>query len=307
MKVLSLFDGISTGRLALERAGIFVERYDAFEIDQFAIEVSKKNWPEIIHHGDVMTNDFKDFIGYDLLIGGSPCQALSNANVYLKDGEYGVEGQGKSRLFWEYVRALKVVKPKFFLFENVSSMKKADKEIITRELGVKPIKINSYLFSAQVRNRLYWTNIPIKELSERLVDTKLKDVLEEKVLDRYYVKEGTLKYITTESTKWKSGKLKINPEFARPITASMWKTHRADTDTYISTMYTPEGRTNVRKITPIEAERLQTFPDNYTFLEKYSIPQNDRHRYECIGNAWTVDVIAYIFNGLGLKQEVKNG
>ena len=120
----------------------------------------QKNVPIVQHHGDVTTANFKDYIGYDLLIGGSPCQSLANCNMYLKDGEYGVNGTGTSRLFWEYVRALKTIKPKWFFFENVASMKNADKDIITEQLGVKPVKINSVLFSAQVRNRLYWTNIP---------------------------------------------------------------------------------------------------------------------------------------------------
>lgn len=298
MKILSLFDGISTGRLALQKANVSVESYVAFEINSFAIEVSKKNWLDVEQYGDVTKNDFKDFVGYDLLIGGSPCQGLSSANVYLKDGEYGVEGTGKSRLFWEYVRAMKVVKPKFFLFENVASMAKKDREIITRELGVKPVKINSLLFSAQIRNRLYWTNIPFKEPIERIVNYKLKDILEEKVLDRYYLKQGTLDFITKPSNNYNNGKLEINPIYARPITASMWRNHKADADTYVSTEYKPNGRTNVRKITPVEAERLQNLPDNYTYLSNYSIPQNDKNRYECIGNGWTADVIAYIFSGL---------
>ena len=119
MNVLSLFDGISCGRVALERAGIPVTSYDAFEINEAAIRISKRNWDDITHHGDVTTDDFKRFIGCDLLIGGSPCQSLSSSNVWLKDGEYGVNGEGKSRLFWEYVRALLVTKPKYFLFENV--------------------------------------------------------------------------------------------------------------------------------------------------------------------------------------------
>lgn len=103
MNVLSLFDGISCGMLALTRGGYNVDRYVAYEIEPHAIEVSEKNYPQIEHCGDVTTADFKPYVGFDLLIGGSPCQGLSNANVYLKDGEYGVSGTGKSRLFWEMV------------------------------------------------------------------------------------------------------------------------------------------------------------------------------------------------------------
>lgn len=160
MKVLSLFDGIACGYQALKNAKVPIDKYDAFEIDEYAIKVAKKNHSDIVHHGDVTTANFHDFDGYDLLIGGSPCQSLANCNMYLKDGEYGVNGTGASRLFWEYVRALKTIKPKYFFFENVASMRNADRDIITEQLGVQPIKINSLLFSPQVRNRYYWTNIP---------------------------------------------------------------------------------------------------------------------------------------------------
>jgi len=163
MKVLSLFDGIACGRVALERAGIPVDMYVAYEIEANAIQIAKKNYPDIEERGDVINAKYHKG-EYDIIIGGSPCQGLSNCNVYLKDGEYGVEGTGKSRLFWEYVRAFKTVKPKWFLFENVASMKNADKEIITEQLGVEPIKIDSSVLSAQTRRRLYWTNIPFEKI-----------------------------------------------------------------------------------------------------------------------------------------------
>lgn len=156
------------------------------------------------------------------------------------------------------------------------------------------------LFSGQIRRRLYWTNIPFIVPTERLVDTKLTDILENSVADRYYLKQGTLDYVMSSGTGgWRSGNRIINPEYGRPVVASCWKIHRADTDTYISTEYQPEGRTNVRRLLPIEVERLQTLPDNYTLIEDgRSLPQSDRHRWEMIGNAWTVSVIAYIFESL---------
>lgn len=305
LKVLSLFDGISCGRLALERAKIPVASYDAYEINPYAVEVSKKNFPDITHHGDVTQADFDLYKNIDLLIGGSPCQGLSNANVYLKNGEYGVQGTGTSSLFWYYVAALKTTNPKYFFFENVASMKKADKDIITKELGVEPVEINSVLFSGQIRRRLYWTNIPFVVPTERMVTTKLADILEPSVADRYYVKEGTLGYITSAGTnKWRSGNRTINPEFGRPVVASCWKIHRADTDSYVTTEYRPEGRTNVRRLLPVETERLQTLPDNYTLIEDgRSVPKSDRHRWEMIGNCWTVSVVEYIFKGL-LSQNI---
>lgn len=113
---MSLFDGISCGRLALERAQVPVVSYDAYEINPYAVEVSRKNFPSIVHHGDVTTANFNQHKNVDLLIGGSPCQGLSRANVYLKDGEYGVQGSGTSSLFWYYVAALKTTRPKYFFF-----------------------------------------------------------------------------------------------------------------------------------------------------------------------------------------------
>ena len=239
-----------------------------------------------------------------MLIGGSPCQSLANCNMYLKDGEYGVNGTGESRLFWEYVRAFKTINPKYFFFENVASMRNADKEIITKQLGVDPVKVNSLLFSPQVRNRLYWTNIPFNIPNQRLVNTELKDILEDKngthVDDRFYICEGTVNYVFHRNDKWVSNpdKFKPNPQFSRPLVASGWKIHRADTEAYIQTEYKPVGRSNFRRLTPVEYERLQGLPDNYTFVDGYSVPQSNKQRWKCVGNGWQVDTITHIFKGL---------
>ena len=156
LNVLSLFDGMSCGRLALERAGIKVNNYFASEIDKYAIQVAKHNYPNTQHIGDVTKVKASELPKIDLLIGGSPCQSFSNAGN-------GTGFDGKSGLFYEYVRLLKECKPKYFLLENVK-MKKQWQDIISKELGVEPIKINSNLVSAQNRERLYWTNIPVSEL-----------------------------------------------------------------------------------------------------------------------------------------------
>ena len=156
MKVISLFDGISCGLVALKKLGIEVEEYHAFEIEDNAIKISHKNHPEIIRHGDVMNTDFKEYEGFDLLIGGSPCQDLSIS----KADREGLKGS-KSSLFWKYKEALDNVKPRYFLFENVASMKEQDKNIITKALGVEPVLINAADFLPQNRERYYWTNIPI--------------------------------------------------------------------------------------------------------------------------------------------------
>lgn len=153
MKVLSLFDGISCGRLALERAGIPVEKYYASEIDKYAIQIAQKNYPDTIQIGDVTKLNYLELLDVDLVIGGSPCQGFSFAGKQLNFND------PRSKLFFEFVRAVKTIKPKYFLLENVK-MKKEFQEIISEQLGVQPIEINSSLVSAQNRKRLYWTNIP---------------------------------------------------------------------------------------------------------------------------------------------------
>lgn len=155
IRVLSLFDGISCGMVALERAGFEVEQYTAYEIEHNAITISKKNYPQIVHCGDVTKADFTQYKGkIDILIGGSPCQNLCSCG-----NREGLEGQ-ESRLFYDYVRALYETEAKWFLLENNATMTKENQDMITEIMGVEPIYINSNLLSAQERKRLYWTNIP---------------------------------------------------------------------------------------------------------------------------------------------------
>ena len=156
MNVLSLFDGISCGMVALERAGIHIDRYVAYEIDKYAIQVSEKNYPQIEHRGDVFDADFTEFKGFDLLIGGSPCTYWSIARNNRETTPDGIGGQ----MFMQYVRALKESGCKYFLYENNYSIHKNIKAFISEQLGVEPIMINSALVSAQNRKRCYWTNIP---------------------------------------------------------------------------------------------------------------------------------------------------
>ena len=299
LRVLSLFDGISCGMVALERAGIPVEKYYASEIDEYAMKISNKNYPEIIQLGDIEDinrETIKELGHIDLIIGGSPCQGLSSSNVWLKDGEYGVNGTGKSRLFWQYVRILNLVReinPNVkFLLENVGSASAKDKKVINETLGCMGVAFNSQLLSAQNRNRVYWTNFDFEVPTERK-EIYMQDILEDSVSDKYYLTQKMYDCIMSPATKgWQSGKMEINLKIARPLTATMHKMHRADTDNYISTEYKPADKTNVRRLTPLECERLQTLPDNYT--EGIS----DTNRYKCIGNGWTVDVIAYILSYL---------
>ena len=205
MNVLSLFDGMSCGQIALDKLGIPVKNYFAAEIDKYAIKVAQDNYPDMVHLGDVqniktsgthLMDEFDCGHKIDLLIGGSPCQGFSFAGKQLNFDD------PRSQLFFEYVRLLKALKPKYFLMENVK-MKKESMAIITEYLGVEPIEINSNLVSAQNRKRLYWTNIPMKGLPEDK-GIILKDILEpvEQIDDAYYYSDKSIAYMERGNDKW---------------------------------------------------------------------------------------------------------
>jgi len=193
INVLSLFDGMSCGQIALDRLGVKVNKYYASEIDKYAMTIAKKNYPNIEHIGDVTQVDGTKLDKIDLMIGGSPCQGFSFAGKQLNFSD------PRSALYFEFVRLLKETKPKYFLLENVR-MKKEFQAIITKDLGVEPIMINSSLLSAQNRVRLYWTNIPNVTQPNDL-GIVLKDIIEDGVTDRTkshcldanYFKGGNLK------------------------------------------------------------------------------------------------------------------
>lgn len=290
MKVLSLFDGIACGRVALERAGIPVEEYHAFEIDKYAIQTAKNNYPDIIHHGDVLNSDFSEFKGFDLLIGGSPCQSLSIVQSKTRQSL-----NGKSKLFFEFVRALKTVKPTYFLFENVASMNEESKKIITELLGVEPIFIDSAVFSAQSRPRIYWTNIPVDEPRLSIIAYKnknlvLNSVLENNVDEKYFY-NCKFDFHGENSTVAATLKLnghdilkRVNSRYKKCQTLTTCGGGNTQKKVYV------DGR--CRKLTPVEYERLQTLPDGYTG------GVSNTQRYKQCGNGWTVDVIAWILRGL---------
>ena len=280
INVLSLFDGISCGQLALQRAGIKVDNYFASEIDPHAIKIAQKNFPTTKHVGSVTELKAEDVPAIDLLIGGSPCQSFSMAG----NGE-GFDG--KSKLFWEYVRILKEVKPKYFLLEKVT-MKKEWEKVITDALGVEPIMINSALVSAQNRRRLYWTNISgIDQPNDK--GTLLRDILIDGskdnlvVLDKFKLSEKAIAYMDRLRNGKPRWEYHANPLDGKAacLTANMWKG-------------VPYGvvKDLLRRLTPIECERLQTLPQNYT--EGVS----DTQRYKMIGNGWTVSVVSHIFKNL---------
>jgi DNA (cytosine-5)-methyltransferase 3A len=289
MRVLSLFDGISCGMVALERANILVERYVAYEVEESAIKISKHNYPQIEHKGDVFKAEYTEG-EFDLLIGGSPCTywsvARTNAGRETTSSGLGWE------LFSQYVRALNEVKPKYFLYENNYSMSKEIKAEITKALGVEPILINSSLVSAQNRKRLYWTNIPnVEQPKDRGI--LLKDIIESGVVDREKSLCIARRTVGNSGSQSYLRRRYFGKSFAQMVFENctpqeqkkIWRT-----DPYAE--YETDGE--IRPLTILEMERLQTLDDGYTDVESVSNTQ----RGEAIGNGWTVAVITHILSFL---------
>ena len=278
MNVLSLFDGISCGRIALERAGVSVNKYYAAEIDKNAALIAAKNWPENIQLGDVTKwREWPiDWVSIDLLIGGSPCQGFSFAGKQLAFND------PRSALFFVYVDILnhiRSVNPDVkFLLENVK-MKKEHLAVITEMLGVEPVFINSNLVSAQNRQRYYWCSWKVTQP-------------EDKGIELYQILESNPENVTEMSEtfiKRQAGRKCLRTDFtgkASSLSAMEYVKNGRQGD-YIQMQ---PGR--FRKLTPIECERLQTLPDDYT------AGVSNTQRYKAIGNGWTVDVIAHIFSQL---------
>jgi len=396
MNILSLFDGMSCGQQALERAGIKVDNYFASEIDKYAIQVTMANYPNTKQLGSVIDVDGHSLPKIDLLIGGSPCQSFSFAgkrkgmstkdeqeiltlNHYLQLKKEGYEFEGQSYLFWEYMRLLNEVKPKYFLLENVMMGEKWEK-ILSKAIGVKPIEINSSLVSAQNRRRLYWTNIGMEssglfgDMQSIIKQPKdkgvlLKDILESEVDEKYFLSEKMIAGFERHKERHnekrtgfgykpkkeedKANALRANAALCPtdnmliidkiivhntmprssttgkggtgPLSRADGKTYWLDTgntnaiEIFPADYRSDEGiriRENgkaptltrgaessgtqynslavigprIRRLTPLECERLQTIADNYTNHV------SDSQRYKMLGNGWTVDVIAHIFN-----------
>jgi len=397
-----LFDGISCGRVALDRAGYDIISYAAFEIDKYAKAVSRYNYPDTEQFGDVMDADFTRFEGYDLVLGGSPCTFWSIAK---NNREVDKDGMGW-KLFMRFVEAVRAARPRFFLYENVASMPKNIKAYISDELCCEPVLINSALLSAQHRKRLYWTNITgITQPRDKGI--LLKDILETGItardkaycIDACYYKGGSqtrldnqsgrrqivfepialadkantiLSTIHKENTlsmvkRGKTGLLcahevKDEPDEVgaalrtRVDESGSFKRLEVRNDSKLNALTTsqtdsvvcspvrvgvlgaggqgnriysvqgktialmahgggrgakvglyridlPDGDYYVRKLTPIEAERCQTLPFNYSALgiddNEKTVNISNTQRYKCIGNGWTVDVIAHILSFMG--------
>jgi len=332
MNVLSLFDGMSCGQIALNRLGVKYDKYFASEIDKYAMQITKQNYPDTIHIGDVTAIKAAELSKIDLLMGGSPCQGFSFAGSQLAFDD------PRSKLFFEFVRLLKELKPKYFLLENVK-MKKEYLDIITEHLEVEPILINSALVSAQNRQRYYWTNIPgiaqpkdkgivlkdiletnpneITKMSDRFVNRQINNKKDKCLIDESkpkasnlsameYVKNGrqgdylACDYdgkpkqvgIATDINGYDIIKRVYSENGKSPTLTTMGGGHREPKVAIDATYW--------RKLTPLECERLQTVPDNYT--EGVSNTQ----RYKMLGNGWTVDVICHILSHLYFFKGVIN-
>jgi DNA-cytosine methyltransferase len=358
LKVLSLFDGMSCGQLALERLGIEVDTYYASEIDKYAMQVTQANFPNTIHIGDVCNIKTEDYQDIDLILAGSPCQGFSFAGKQLAFDD------PRSALFFEFIRLLKEIKPKYFLLENVK-MKQQFQDVITEQVSacypdfeggdlfgsqIKPILINSALLSAQNRQRLYWTNIPNIEQPEDK-GIVLRDILEDNFdserdksycIDANYYKGASVEQYKKKSRRQLVSKPKqvgiatdikghdilkrvYSPNGKSPtlntmgggnrepkVVSGAWRgRYKEDGTTEQKLELNQSGKSNSlttvqkdsvvvndnlswRKLTPLECERLQTVPDNYTHHV------SNTQRYKMLGNGWTVEVIAHILNNIEL-------
>ena len=373
MNVLSLFDGMSCGMLALDRLGIKVDKYYASEIDKYAMQVSAANYPEIIQVGDVCDLKSEDFKDIDLILAGSPCQGFSFSGKGLAFDD------PRSALFFEFIRLLKEIKPKYFLLENVK-MKKEYLQIISEQVsecypeisfGIEPLFINSSLLSAQSRQRYYWTNIPnIKQPEEKGI--VLRDILEDQpnnytIMSDKFSKRQQGRKCLIDMSKEKAASLSAMEYVKNGRQGDYLACNRYGTPQHIGTavdinghdilkrVYSPDGKSptintcgggnrepkvvcgayrgrynedgsisqrlelrkdektntittvqkdNVltkdevywRKLTPIECERLQTVPDNYTNHV------SNTQRYKMLGNGWTIEVIAHILQNMEIDN-----
>lgn len=300
MIVLSLFDGMSCGQLALQRANIKVDKYFASEIKKHAIELTHYHFPNTIQLGDITKLHYKDGVLYgengtfnvghiDLLIGGSPCQNFSIINLNNSNGLQG----SKSRLFYEYLRLLNEVKPDYFLLENVK-MKKEYYNQLNDYLGVKGIEINSKLVSYQNRVRYYWTNIPNVSLP---IDKNI-NFQDYKETDYEICKQYKLNRTQSRERMWNDGKggkgglhSCKNITHESKILCITRKQDRCPNSGLI------EFDDFCRYLTRKELELGQTLPVGYTNILSYNKAQ------DLIGDGWTVDVIAHILSFLNIKEE----
>ena len=284
MNILSLCDGMSCCHIALDRAGIPVDKYFAAEIKDIGIKVTKANYPDTIHIGDVNKITYKDGTLYtengnykvkiDMVAFGSPCQSFSQSMK--ADMRIGLADKVRSGLFLECYRILKEVNPKWFLLENVGSMRKEDQQFLTECMGVEPIRINSSLVCSALRDRLYWTNIPnVTKPEDKGI--KLQNILTSGYTDR----DKARAFLVSDS---------------RPLVSKDKMLHRYKKFTTI--VWEEKGNDDsIRYLNQTELERCQTVPEGYTSC----LTKNEAANV--LGDGWTIDVIAHIFSGL-TKQKL---
>ena len=298
--VLSLFDGMSCGQIALNRVGIEYDNYFASEIDKHAIKVTQTNYPKTIQLGDVTKVKGSDLPKIDLLIGGSPCQGFSFSGKQLNFDDQ------RSKLFFEFVRLVKELKPKYWLLENVV-MKKEFEQIISEHLGVQPIKINSSLVSAQNRERLYWANFEIKQPTDKGVN--LIDILEtDELINPSAIRGRRLNKATILGRRLNERGVRDDYNKEAPITQCL---EVRATNTNKSNCLTTVEKDNVLTTMPIGRHKdafKNKLPFRYYTLKEYCRLQTVSENYfntvsesqakKMLGNGWTVDVIAHIFGSL---------
>lgn len=284
MKVLSLCDGMSIAHIALDRIGIHVDKYFAAEIKPIAIKVTKDNYPNTIHIGDVNKVRYKGGILYtengnynvgkiDLMVFGSPCQSFSIAMK--TDMRVGLEDKTRSGLFLECYRILKEVNPTWFLLENVASMKDEDRDFLTKCMGVEPIRINSKLVSAALRDRYYWTNI------QGVTQPKDKGITLQSILTSGYTDRKKARALLVSDSRPLTNKQKMLHRYKK-FTTIVWEEKGNDD--------------SIRYLNQTELERCQTVPEGYTKC----LTRNEAA--DVLGDAFTVDVIAHIFSYINTQQ-----
>ena len=293
LRILSLCGGIETGILALQHLDIPIAEYHTYEILPEAIAVSSYHFPWIIHHGDLFDADWNDYKGFDLVIGGMCCQSLSRVRIENKEVNNGL--LGKSGIVYELQKALDIIQPKWFMAENVIPSDEDDLKEINRIMGVDGVLINSNVFSAQDRERYYWTNIPIAPIPESnpLV---LKDIMESDVDEKYFYKKD---FEILDMNKKVCAELKVNSmEMNRRIYNPKFKcaTLTCINGGYHEKKVLDNGRP--RKLTEIEYERLQGVPDNFTNVLGNGRKISYTKRCSLMGNAWNEPTIEHIFKGL---------
>lgn len=298
MNVLSLFDGMSCGQIALNRAGIEYDNYFASEIDKHAIKVTQHNYPNTIQLGDVREIKAENLPKIDLLIGGSPCQGFSFSGKQLNFDD------PRSKLFFEFVRLVKELKPKYWLLENVV-MKKEFEEIISEHLGVQPIKINSSLVSAQNRERLYWANFKITQPIDKGIN--LIDILEtDELINPSAIRGRRLNKATILGRRLNERGVRDDYNKDVPITQCL---EVRATNTNKSNCLTTVEKDNVLTTMPIGRHKdafKNKLPFRYYTLKEYcrlqTVPENyfnvvsESQAKKILGNGWTVDVISHILS-----------